>query len=340
MLDGSGVQITSGEELAEIIRARRPSAGCPVAVHAIGDRREPRRARRVRGDARRVAPLGLRQRIEHAQLLAPEDLPRFAALGVAASVQFSHAPSDRDLADRLWAGKTDGAYAYRSLRRLGRGRRERLRRADRGARPARGHPRRRAAHDRRRAPAWHPEQALTVQQAFEATTVAPGVADRRGAPPRQAAARASPPTWSCSTAIRGTTSTRRSWRRWSPAGGCTTRRPGTERRSRTAARPAVAGRHVGRPNGRVRVASAACSDPHPVGLDPPPSGGTLPPSSPSLRQPRTFVHSRPLPGRVPAVSRNGARCTFAHRPRRLARRRQSAASARKSSAAAAIPSGT
>ena len=60
-------------------------------------------------------PLGLRQRIEHAQLLAPEDLPRFAALGVACSVQFSHAPSDRDLADRFWADKTDGAYAFRSL---------------------------------------------------------------------------------------------------------------------------------------------------------------------------------------------------------------------------------
>ena len=59
-------------------------------------------------------PLGLRQRIEHAQLLDPAELPRFAALGVAASVQFSHAPSDRDLADRVWEGHA-GAYAYRSL---------------------------------------------------------------------------------------------------------------------------------------------------------------------------------------------------------------------------------
>ena len=53
--------------------------------------------------------------IEHAQLLAPEDIARFAEIGVAASVQFSHAPSDRDLADDFWAGKTDGAYAFRSL---------------------------------------------------------------------------------------------------------------------------------------------------------------------------------------------------------------------------------
>ena len=54
MLDGSGVQITSREELAEIVRAAA-RAGFPVAVHAIGDLREPRGARRLRGDARRVA---------------------------------------------------------------------------------------------------------------------------------------------------------------------------------------------------------------------------------------------------------------------------------------------
>ena len=44
-----------------------------------------------------------------------EDIPRFAELGVTASVQFSHAPSDRDLADRFWGEQTGGAYAYRSL---------------------------------------------------------------------------------------------------------------------------------------------------------------------------------------------------------------------------------
>ena len=57
----------------------------------------------------------LRHRIEHAQCLAPEDVGRFAALGVACSVQFSHAPSDRDLAERFWPGQVDGAYAFRAL---------------------------------------------------------------------------------------------------------------------------------------------------------------------------------------------------------------------------------
>ena len=171
MLDGGGVRITSGAQLAEIVR-RGAEAGFPVAVHAIGDR-----ANREALDAfERTRPLwhakGLRQRIEHAQLLAPDDLPRFAALGVACSVQFSHAPSDRDLADEFWTAKTDGAYAFRSL-------------LESGAAVANGSDApieeldplagiragvRRTIDER---PAWHPEQALTVEQAFHATSVTP-----------------------------------------------------------------------------------------------------------------------------------------------------------------------
>ncbi len=171
MLDGSGVQITSGEELADIVR-RGAEAGFPVGVHAIGDRanREALDAFEATADAWR--PRGLRQRIEHAQLLSPEDLPRFAEIGVACSVQFSHAPSDRDIADEHWAGKTDGAYAFRSL-------------LDSGARVMNGSDApieeldplagiragvRRTIDERG---AWHPEQCLTVEQAFHATCVAP-----------------------------------------------------------------------------------------------------------------------------------------------------------------------
>ena len=47
--------------------------------------------------------------------VAELDIPRFAEIGVTASVQFSHATADRDLADDAWAGMTDRAYAYRSL---------------------------------------------------------------------------------------------------------------------------------------------------------------------------------------------------------------------------------
>jgi len=171
MLDGSGVRITSGEELAEIVR-RGAEAGFPVGVHAIGDRAN-REVLDAFASTRDVwQPLGLRHRVEHAQLLAPEDLPRFAELGVACSVQFSHAPSDRDFADRFWAGKTDGAYAFRSL-------------LDSGAVVANGSDapveeldplagiRAGVLRTIDERPAWHPGEALTVEQALHATTVAP-----------------------------------------------------------------------------------------------------------------------------------------------------------------------
>jgi hypothetical protein len=114
MLDGSGVVITSGEQLAEIIR-RAAEGGWPVGVHAIGDRanREALDAFEATRDV--WQPLGLRQRIEHAQCLAPEDVARFAGLGVTASVQFSHAPSDERLAKRFWPDRLGGTYSYRSL---------------------------------------------------------------------------------------------------------------------------------------------------------------------------------------------------------------------------------
>ncbi|HZO49754.1 MAG TPA: amidohydrolase [Gaiellaceae bacterium] len=171
MLDGSGVRITSCEELAERVRGAA-AAGWPVAVHAIGD--AANRAALDAFEATRDAwqPLGLRQRIEHCQCLAAEDVGRFARLGVACSVQFSHAPSDRDLADRFWAGRTAGAYAFRSL-------------VDSGAVVANGSDapveeldplagiRAGVLRTLDERPPWHPEQALTIEQALHASTVAP-----------------------------------------------------------------------------------------------------------------------------------------------------------------------
>jgi predicted amidohydrolase YtcJ len=171
LLDGSGVEITSREELEDVI-VRAASRGFAVAVHAIGDRAnrdalDAFEATRETWTARRLRP-----RIEHAQLLAADDVARFAQLGVAASVQFSHAPSDRDLADRFWAGKTDGAYAYRSL-------------LDSGAVVANGSDAPieeldpwagvcagvlRTIDDR---PSWHPEERVTLEQAVHATCVTP-----------------------------------------------------------------------------------------------------------------------------------------------------------------------
>jgi hypothetical protein len=114
MADGSGVVITSGEELEEIVRAGA-EAGWPVGVHAIGDGANRAALDAFERSADVWQPRRLRQRIEHAQCLDPADLPRFAELGVAASVQFSHAPSDEQLAKRFWADKLDRAYSFRSL---------------------------------------------------------------------------------------------------------------------------------------------------------------------------------------------------------------------------------
>ena len=141
-------------------------------MHAIGDRanREALDAFEATRDA--WQPRGLRQRIEHAQCLDPADVPRFAALGVACSVQFSHAPSDRDLAERFWGERLAGTYAFRSL-------------VDSGAVVANGSDAPveeldplagiragvlRTIDDR---PAWRPDEALTVEQALHASTVAP-----------------------------------------------------------------------------------------------------------------------------------------------------------------------
>jgi predicted amidohydrolase YtcJ len=165
MLDGSGVQITSGAELAEIVRAGA-EAGWPVGVHAIGDRANREALDAFEQTREHWQRAGLRQRIEHAQCLAPEDVPRFAELGVAVSAQFSHAPSDRHLVERFWADRTEGAYAFRSL-------------IDSGALVANGSD----APIEELDPwagvvagvlgTWLPHQTVTLEQALHATCVAP-----------------------------------------------------------------------------------------------------------------------------------------------------------------------
>ncbi|HET9287228.1 MAG TPA: amidohydrolase [Gaiella sp.] len=171
MLDGSGVPITSGEELAELIRAAA-SAGWPIAVHAIGDRANREALDAFEETRQSWQPLGLRQRIEHAQCVDPADLPRFAELGVACSVQFSHAPSDRDLAERFWADRLDGTYAFRTLLSGGavvaNGSDAPVEELEPLAGIAAGVLR--TIDDR---PPWRADQALTVEQALHASTVAP-----------------------------------------------------------------------------------------------------------------------------------------------------------------------
>ena len=110
-----GLPVTSPAHLGDVI-ARCAAAGFQVCTHAIGD-----------GANRLVLDLyesGLQQggltdarwRVEHAQILDPDDIPRFAQLGVIAAMQPTHCTSDMDwAASRLGDERLVGAYAWRSL---------------------------------------------------------------------------------------------------------------------------------------------------------------------------------------------------------------------------------
>lgn len=144
------------------LMAKAHAAGFRLAVHAIGDA-----ANRLALDA--FARLGHGGRIEHAQLVRRSDLPRFAALGVTASVQPEHAMDDRDVADRYWAGRTQRAFPLRDL-------------IDSGAHVVLGSDAPVAPLDpwiaiaaataraRDGRDPWHGEQAITVAEALAAST--------------------------------------------------------------------------------------------------------------------------------------------------------------------------
>jgi predicted amidohydrolase YtcJ len=109
----AGMDLIPPDELRRLVAAAF-GGGLSVAIHAIGDR-----AARASLDAFEAAGGGavvpLPPRIEHVQLLDPADRPRFARLGVAASVQPVHCATDIDQAERLWHSRRDHAYPWQSL---------------------------------------------------------------------------------------------------------------------------------------------------------------------------------------------------------------------------------
>lgn len=106
-----GLLRTPQAELEHLLR-RAAAAGLRTAVHAIGDR-----ATALALDA--FEQVGGGGRIEHAQQVRDADLPRFAALGVVASIQPRHALDDRDAADQLWGDGAGRAFPYGALHRAG-----------------------------------------------------------------------------------------------------------------------------------------------------------------------------------------------------------------------------
>jgi predicted amidohydrolase YtcJ len=113
-----GLAVTPRDRLHDIVR-RAEQAGLSLIIHAIGDR-AIREVLDVLAEVRKNGEWsmgrGLRHRIEHVQIIHPDDVPRLAQLGVIASIQPVHVMTDWPVADRVWGHeRSRTAYAFRSL---------------------------------------------------------------------------------------------------------------------------------------------------------------------------------------------------------------------------------
>jgi len=115
----SGILAMDPDKLRQMA-IERDRAGFQLGFHAIGDR-----ANRIALDVFEVVakanpPRDRRDRIEHAQVVAPDDLPRFAKLNVIASMQPSHETTDMRWAEqRVGPDRAKGAYAWATLQKSG-----------------------------------------------------------------------------------------------------------------------------------------------------------------------------------------------------------------------------
>jgi predicted amidohydrolase YtcJ len=169
-----GVMTTPESEVYSMTR-RALEGGFQVCTHAIGDAAN-RAVLNAYEQAEKEVPAARdpRLRIEHAQVLAPEDIPRFAKLGVIASMQPTHCTSDMPWAEkRLGPERAKYAYAWRSVKDSGAhlplssdfpgetlnpfyGIYAAITRQDPEGNPRDG---------------WHPEQKLTLDEAVRGYTV-------------------------------------------------------------------------------------------------------------------------------------------------------------------------
>jgi predicted amidohydrolase YtcJ len=109
-----GMPITTEQEARDAMRTAA-SAGIATTVHAIGDAA----VRRALDLAAGLPKLAVPHRIEHFQCVHPSDLERAALYGIVLSMQPAHLLTDIPLVDRYWGDRGRGAYAFRSLLRLG-----------------------------------------------------------------------------------------------------------------------------------------------------------------------------------------------------------------------------
>ena len=178
--DYCGELFLSADDLFEIGELA-VNNGIHLAVHAIGDRAN----REILNGYRRIRQYetsqGLakgRHRIEHVQILSPEDLNRLQEYGITASVQPLHATSDLEISDRYLGQRAKDAYVFRSL-------------IDNGTLITFGSDapvespnpflgiHAAVTHQRTNGypggEGWHPEQKITVAEAISAYTLAPAI---------------------------------------------------------------------------------------------------------------------------------------------------------------------
>lgn len=110
-----GLLVTQPDQLTQIMQMTI-DAGFQTNVHAIGDLAN----RLVLDRFEQLVPQdkhqASRHRVEHAQIVSPKDIPRFAKLHVLPAMQAVHATSDKNMAgDRLGVARLRGAYAWRSF---------------------------------------------------------------------------------------------------------------------------------------------------------------------------------------------------------------------------------
>jgi predicted amidohydrolase YtcJ len=116
--DTRGLQLLDDARLRNLM-SRAAMDGFQVALHAIGDQANAQ-ALDAFAELNETYKGDRRWRIEHAQIVDPKDLPRFAQYGVIASMQPVHQTSDRLMAEaRLGPARLTGAYAWKSFRTSG-----------------------------------------------------------------------------------------------------------------------------------------------------------------------------------------------------------------------------
>ncbi|MEW6998044.1 amidohydrolase [Colwelliaceae bacterium BS250] len=110
-----GLLLHDEDELNALMK-KSMQAGFQVNTHAIGDNANKIVIDNYEQLIKVTNSKKLRHRVEHAQVLQLSDIPRFAELGIIASMQATHATSDKNMAeDRLGKDRIKGAYAWRSL---------------------------------------------------------------------------------------------------------------------------------------------------------------------------------------------------------------------------------